>query len=217
MLHPSTAKGTRGWLIFLCLSFLLILQSQELAVPQPSHPTSSTLEDTLLFREGEALFSNGETEKALWRFKKLVTEFPKSSLSNEAKFRMAVCYTRLRRPKDAIRVLEELLSTFLAPPRMVHVFHMLGDNHMELKDPKKALHWYGKGILIPGQPNEELKKKVRFIIDSFDNDETLSEVESLYRGAYAGGYAKLKLIQLAKRRGNEALAQKLGQCGRLFI
>jgi ABC-type branched-subunit amino acid transport system substrate-binding protein len=37
----------------------------------------------------------------------------------------------------------------------------------------------------------------------------LNQIESLYRGAYAGGYAKLKLAQLATRQGNDALTRKL--------
>ena len=39
--------------------------------------------------------------------------------------------------------------------------------------------------------------------------EELNQIESLYRGAYAGGYAKLKLAQLAKRQGNDTLARKI--------
>ena len=93
--------------MILCLFVLLFAQSPVLAQPQP--------EDTLLFREGEVLLSKGETEKALWRFKRLLTEFPKSPLYNEAKFRMGICYTQLKRPKEAIRILNELFSTFLSP------------------------------------------------------------------------------------------------------
>ena len=116
-------------------------------------------DDTSLFREGEILLSKGDTEKALWRFKKLITDFPKSPLFNESKFRMGICYTQLKRPQDAIRILNELLPTFLSPSRMVQVFSLLGSNHLELNDRLTVLHWYGKGILVPGQPNEDLRKK----------------------------------------------------------
>jgi ABC-type branched-subunit amino acid transport system substrate-binding protein len=169
----------------------------------------SLLDDASLFREGEILLSKGDTEKALWRFKKLITDFPKSPLLNESKFRMGICYTQLKRPQDAMRILTELLPTFLSPSRMVQVFSLLGDNHLELKDRLTALHWYGKGILVPGQPNDELKKKMRSIIDTYDSGEELNQIESLYRGAYAGGYAKLKLVRLAKRQGNDTLARKI--------
>jgi branched-chain amino acid transport system substrate-binding protein len=189
------------WNLILCLLVLLFARSPVLAQPQP--------EDTLLFREGEVFLSKGETEKALWRFKRLLTEFPKSPLSNEAKFRMGICYTQLKRPKEAIRILNELFSTFLSPSRMAQILSLLGDNYLELKDPFDGLHWYGKGLLIPGQPQEELRKKVRSIIDSFDTEEELTRIESLYRGAYGGGYAKLKLAQLMKRRGNDLLAKKI--------
>jgi len=180
---------------------LLFIQTIAFAQPQP--------EDTILFREGEVLLSKGENEKALWRFKSLLTDHPKSPLVNEAKFRMGICYTQLKRPKEAIRVLNELFSTFLSPARMVQVFSLLGDNHLELKDRLSALHWYGKGLLIPGQPKEELKKKVRSIIDTYDKEEELKQIESLYRGAYGGGYAKLRLAQMAKRRGYDSLAKKI--------
>jgi branched-chain amino acid transport system substrate-binding protein len=190
----------RGMLI-LCLLLLLFVQTPVLAQSQS--------EDTLLFREGEILLSKGESEKALWRFKRLITEFPKSSLSNEAKFRMGICYTQLKKPNEAIQILNELFSTFLSPSRMIQVFTLLGDNSLELKDPLTALHWYGKGLLIPGQPQEELKKKVRFVIDTFDTEEEFKKIESLYRGAYGGGYAKLKLAQLMKGRGNDFLAKRL--------
>ena len=197
----STSKRCRGWKLSLCFLSLLFAQTPVLAQPQP--------EDTLLFREGEVLLSKGETEKALWRFKRLLTEFPKSPLLNEAKFRMGTCYTQLKRPKEAIQILNELFSTFLSPSRMFQVLTLLGDNSLELKDPLNALRWYGKGLLISGQPQEELKKKVRSIIDTYDTEEGLNQIESLYRGAYAGGYAKLRLAQLMKRRGNDLLAKKI--------
>lgn len=201
MSPPSISKRSRGWVPTLCLLSLLFIQSSALTQPQP--------EDTVLYREGEILLSKGETEKALWRFKRLLTDFPKSSLAHEAKFRMGMCYTQLKRPKDAIRILNELLSTSLSPQRMVQVFTLLGDNHVVLEERLTALHWYGKGLLIPGQAGEDLKKKVRSIIDSYDTDVELNQIEALYRGAYGGGYAKLKRAQLAKRKGNDLLAKRI--------
>jgi branched-chain amino acid transport system substrate-binding protein len=202
MLLPSINQRDRGWKFILVLLFLLLLQNLSFAQP------SSQPDDTSLFREGEILLSKGDTERALWRFKRLTTDFPKSPLLNEAKFRMGICYTQLTRPKDAVRILNELLPTFLAPPRMVQVFTLLGDSYLELKDYLTALHWYGKGLLIPGQPNEELKKRVKSIMDAPETEEELKSIESLYRGAYAGGYAKLKLAQVAKRQGNDTLAKR---------
>jgi ABC-type branched-subunit amino acid transport system substrate-binding protein len=197
---PSIRQGDRGWKFILALLFLLFLQSPSFGQPQPDNAT--------LFREGEILLSRGEAEKALWRFKRLAIEFPKSPLLNEAKFRMGICYTQLKRPQDAIRILNELLPTFLSPSRMLQVFSLLGDNYLELKDRLTALHWYGKGLLVPGQPIEEIRQKVKSILDTSATEEELKSIESLYRGAYAGGYAKLKLAQLAKRQGNETLAKR---------
>ena len=78
-------------------------------------PISLTPDDASLFREGEILLSKGDTEKALWRFKRLITDFPKSPLLNEAKFRMGICYTQLKRPQDAIRILKNF-----CPPSFLH-------------------------------------------------------------------------------------------------
>ena len=179
---------------------LLFLQSPVFA--QPQH------DDMALFKDGELLLSRGETEKALWRFKSVVTDFPQSPLFNEARFGMGICYTRLKRPKDAIRVLNELFQTFLSPSRMMQILTLLGDNHLELKDRLTALHWYGKGLLVPGQPREELKQKVRSTMDASDSEEELKSIESLYRGAYSGGYAKLRLAQMAKRQGSDLVAKR---------
>jgi len=201
MLLPSILRRNNGWKFILALLLLLSLQNPCLAQPQP--------DDSVLFREGEILLSRGETEKAFWRFKRLLTEFPKSPLLNEAKFRLGICYTQLKRPQDAIRTLNELMPTFLSPSRMVQVFSLLGDNYIELKDRSAALHWYGKGLLIPGQPNEELRRKLKSIVDASDTEEELKSIEALYRGAYAGGYAKLRLAQSAKRQGNDVLAKRL--------
>jgi ABC-type branched-subunit amino acid transport system substrate-binding protein len=161
-----------------------------------------------LFKDGELLLSRGETEKALWRFKSVVTDFPQSPLFNEAKFGMGICYTRLKRPKDAIRVLNELFQTFLSPSRMMQVLTLLGDNHLELKDRVSALHWYGKALLIPGQSREELKQKIRSTMDASDSEEELKSIESLYRGTYAGGYAKLRLAHMAKHQGSDLVAKR---------
>jgi branched-chain amino acid transport system substrate-binding protein len=201
MSRPLIRPRDRGWKFILLLLIMILCPQPFFAQPQP--------EDTLLFRDGELLFSKGEVEKALWRFKKIVTDHPQSSLLNEAKFRMGLCYTHLKRPREAIRILNELFPSFLSPARMVHVFSLLGENYLELRDRFSALQWYGKGLLIAGQPQEELKKKVRAIIDTFETEEDLQRTESLYRGAYAGGYAKWRLAQMAKRRGNDLLAKTL--------
>ena len=200
MLPPSTTQRNKGWKFTLLLLFLFFLQSPVFA--QPQH------DDMALFKDGELLLSNGETEKALWRFKSVVTDFPQSPLFNEAKFKMGICYTRLNRPKDAIRILNELFQTFLSPSRMMQILTLLGDNHFELKDRLAALHWYGKGLLITGQPRDELKQKVRSTMDASDSEEELKSIESLYRGAYAGGYAKLRLAQMAKRQGSDLVAKR---------
>jgi len=206
-ISPSIRKleilnhSKQRWRLILCLLLLFVLQSPAVSETQP--------EDTLLFREGEILLSKGQPEKALWRFKRLIDDFPQSSLFNEARFRMGVCYTQLKRHKEAIRIFNELLSTFLSPARMIHVLTLLGDNYFELKDPLTALHWYGKGILVPGQPHDDLKAKVRSIIDGLNKEEELNRVESLYRGSYGGGYAKLRLAQIAKRHGNDLLSKKI--------
>ena len=196
-------KRVREWSLISILFLLFSIQNPVLAQP------SSQSDDASLFREGEILLSKGDPERALWRFKRLTTDFPKSPLLNESKFRMGICYTQLKRPKDAIRILNELFSTFLTPARMVQVFSLLGDNYLELKDRLNALQWYGKGILVPGQPNDDLKNKVRSVIDTYESEEEFNQIELLYRGAYAGGYAKLKLAQLAKRQGNTALTKRI--------
>lgn len=188
-----------------CFLFFFIV------IPGPalSQSRTSASEDSLLFREGEMLFSRGEAEKALWRFKRLITEHPQSPLVNEAKFRMGVCYTELKRHRDAIRILNELLPTFLAPPRMIQIFTLLGDNYLESKDPMNALLWYGKGLLIPKQPREELQRKIRSIIDTIETEEELNQVELAHRGAYAGGYAKLKLAHMVQKMGYDTVARKI--------
>ncbi len=200
MLPSSMTHRFGGRTFILLFLLLLFLQSPAFGQPRP--------DDSALFREGEIFLSRGESEKALWRFKSLTTDFPRSPLFNEAKFRMGICYTRLRRPQDAIRILNELFTTFLSPTRMLQVFTLLGDNYLELKDRLAALHWYGKGLLIPGQANEELKKKVKATMDASNSEEELKSIESLYRGTYTGGYAKLRLAQLAKRQGNDLLAKR---------
>jgi branched-chain amino acid transport system substrate-binding protein len=209
MSHPFNHQKDRplrfraGLTLF--LFFLLLLPNLSSTQIKPSPQP----EDSLLFREGEILFSKGEIEKALWRFKRLTTDYPNSLLFNEAKFRMGICYTRLKRPKDGVRVLNELLNTFLAPARMIQVFTLMGDNYLELKDPFNALHWYGKGLLVQGQLRDELKDRVKSILDTFDTEEALKKVETLYRGAYAGGYAKFRLAQRARQRGDQVLFKKI--------
>lgn len=204
MSYPMPPKRNRGKSLLCALLFLLFIQSLAL-----SQPRSSPSEDSKLFREGELFLTKGEFEKALWRFKSVITEHPQSSLLNEAKFKMGICYTQLKRHKEAIRILNELIPTFLAPPRMVHLFTLFGDNYVELRDRINALLWYGKGLLVTGQPHEELKKKIRSIIETFGTEEELRQIESIHRGAYAGGYAKLRLAQIAMKEGYDSLAKKM--------
>lgn len=190
-------------------ALLFFFLSITLLAPGSSQPRSPVPEDSLLFKEAEALFSKGEIERALWRFRQLTVEYPKSPLFHDARLGMAICYTQLKRPKDAIQTLNNLLPAFSAPARMIQVFTLLGENHLELKDPINTLLWYGKALLLPGTHHDELKKKTRSIIDAFDSEEQLNEVEATFRGAYAGGYAKFKLAQMASKSGHELIAKKM--------
>ena len=137
MLPPSMTHRLGGWKFILLSLLLLFLQSPVSAQPQP--------DDSALFRDGEILLSRGESEKALWRFKSLITDFPQSPLFNEAKFRMGICYTRLRRPHDAIRILNELFTTFLSPSRMVQIFQPAGRQLPRIKGSanRPPLVWEG--------------------------------------------------------------------------
>ncbi len=174
-----------------------------------SQPRSSAPEDSLLLREGEILFARGEIEKALWRFKRLTTDHPRSPLLYEAKFRMAICYTHLQRHKEAIRTLNDLLPASSSTPRMNQIFSLLGDNHLELRDWNNALLWYGKALLLPESPQDELKGKIQSIVNTFDSEEALNQIEITFRGTYAGGYAKFKLAQMAARLGYDLIAKKM--------
>lgn len=168
----------------------------------------SRSDDRALFAEAEDLFTKGEIEKALWRFRRITVDFPASPLYDESRFRMALCYTRLKRPKDALRMLMDLVLTSLAPPRKVEILTLIGDNYLELKDQDSALLWYGKAILSANPPPEELKKKVRSLIDRITTEKELNQIASSYRGAYAGGYAKWRLLQMARSRRDETAARK---------
>jgi len=194
---------TKGVFLGLLIIFLAFHGS---ALTQPIPPPKG---DSALYKEGETLLATGDVERALWRFKRLISDYPRSPLLNEAKFQMAVCYTRLKRHREAIQTLQALLSTLPSPSRMIQGLTLLGDNHLELREWLHALRWYGKGLLIPEQPHEELKKKIRSLIDSLDAEEELNQVESAYRGAYAGGYAKLRLAQMAKKMGYDFIARKM--------
>ncbi|MGQ9509169.1 MAG: penicillin-binding protein activator [Thermodesulfobacteriota bacterium] len=166
-------------------------------------------EEVSLFREGELLYAKGDFQKALWRFNQINQKYPNSYFSGEAKFRIALCYTQLKQPKEAIRVLNELIPTLPSPDRLIQIFTLLGDNSLELKDRIQALYWYGKGLFLSGQPHEALKKKIRALIDATDTEEELIRIEKTFRGAYSGGYALLRLAKMEKNRGNDRRAQKI--------
>lgn len=204
MLLPSVPDGkVRSSYLFILILFLFI-QSFSTAWSQ-----SPLLEETVLFREGESFLEKGDFQKALWRFQQLIRSFPRSPLLEETKFRMALCYTQLKRHREAIQILKELLPGLPPSDRMIQIFTLLGDNYTALKDRLQALHWYGKGLFIPAKSHEELKKKIRELIDQIDHEEELNRIETTFRGAYSGGYAKLRLAKIEKARGNDLRAQKI--------
>lgn len=200
---PFTLEVKRK-LFHFSLFFLLLLQGFYPAWSQPPSP-----EETALFREGEVLLEKGDFQKALWRFQQLIRSSPRSSLLDETKFRIAICYTELKRHQDAIRILKELLDRLPPPDRMIQIFTLLGDNHSRLKDRLQALHWYGKGLFLPEQSHDELKRKIRELIDTIESEEELARIETTFRGTYGGGYAKLRWAKIEKARGNHLQAQKI--------
>ena len=177
-------------------------------VPEPAEEEPR---DVVLFNTGELLFSKEDFANAGLKFRDLIEQFPDSPLANEAKYKLGICYSKVGRYDDSLRLLREVLPHSLSPLRKSMIYSMMAENYSGLGDYFEALRWHIKAMESAEEEaqKEEIWEKIKEIMDHRLSYTQLQEAQFIYQGSPISGYATFMLAQISFEEGDIARSKKL--------
>jgi len=224
--RASTMWLNRGLLVSLiCLIIVSCVPKAKVPVPEkPTEPPIAEVpkpaerekpeeesQDVVLFNAGEVLFSKEDFVNAGLRFRDLINQFPASPLANEAKFKLAVCYSKTGRHEDSLALLKEVLPLSVSPLRKSMIYSAMADNYSGLGDYFEALRWHIKAMETAEEEAQkgEIWQKAKEIIDRRLSVAQLQEVQFIYQGSPISGYAAFRIAQISFEQGDVERSKKL--------
>jgi ABC-type branched-subunit amino acid transport system substrate-binding protein len=176
-------------------------------VPKPKEEPR----DAVLFNMGELLFSQEDFANAGLKFRDLIEQYPDSPLTNEAKYKLGICYAKTGRYEDSLGLLREVLPLSLSPLRKSMIYSIMAENYSGLGDYFEALRWYIKAM---EDAEEEARKgeiwqETKEILDHRLSPAQLQEVQFMYQGTPPAGYAAFKIAQIYFEQGDVVRSKKL--------
>lgn len=148
-------------------------------------------------RIGEVYSKKGEIKEATRYFHAIVKNFPKNPLHSEARYQLALCYSRLGRYDISQAIAEELQRETLPSARVSLIQALIGDNFMGQEKPFEAVTTYLKAI--KGRPDavpvDDIKKKIEYIIHERLSFDQLEKMRQSYWYGYPSGHILYSLAQ----------------------
>lgn len=211
----------RGLLV--SLIFLLALScvpKKKIPVPEkpPEAPQPVEMEkaeeeppDVALFNGGELLFSQEDFAGAGLKFRDLISQYPASALVNEAKYKLAISYSKTGRYEDSLDLLREILPLSVSPLRKSMIYSVMADDYSGLGDDFEALRWH---IMAMESAEEEAQKaeiwlKIKEIMDYRLSTAQLQEIQFIYEDSPISGYATFRIAQILFDEGDLEQSKKL--------
>jgi ABC-type branched-subunit amino acid transport system substrate-binding protein len=167
--------------------------------------------DVVLFNMGELLFSTGDFAGAGLRFRDLISHYPASPLANEAKYKLAISYSKTERYEDSLSLLREVLPLSLSPLRKSMIYSVMADDYSGLGDDFEALRWHIKAMENAEEEaqKEEIWQKIKEIMDYRLSTAQLQEVQFIYQDSPISGYAAFRIAQISFDEGDLERSKKL--------
>lgn len=161
-------------------------------------------------RQGEDLFGQEKFQEAAGVYENILQDFPASPISNDARYRLALCYYHLNQPAKTVRTLRELEGLELPLPRKVKVFFLMAESYLDLDRPLDTLRWYLAALEAADSQDlkAEIQEDIRKVLAEDSSKTELREIAYIYRNTYPAGYAKFLLAQRLFRAGEVELSRQ---------
>jgi len=185
--------------------------SEKVEKPPEGEKPEAEPGDVVLFNMGELLFSQGDFANAGLKFRDLIEQYPASSLLNEAKYKLGICYSHTGQYDDSLRLLKEVLPLSLSPLRKSMIYSAMAEDYAGLGDYFEALRWHIKAMESAEEEpqREEIWQQIKGIMDQRLSSAQLQEVQFIYEGSPISGYATFRLAQISYEEGDVQRSKKL--------
>jgi len=167
--------------------------------------------DVALFNRGELLFSKEDFAGAGLTFRDLISQYPASPLVNEAKYKLAISYSKTGRYEDSLGLLREVLPLSLSPLRKSMIYSVMADDYSGLGDYFEALRWHINAMENAEEEAQkaEIWQKIKEIMDYRLSTAQLQEIQFIYEDSPISGYAAFRIAQISFDEGDLEQSKKL--------
>ncbi len=176
-------------LIFL-LAFLSCGGKKETVLQETRSPEQ-------ILQDGDLLFAQGQYQKALDTYQRLLIFYPTSELDIDAKLRMAECYNKLEKYEQQMDILLQILKENLIPEKVPSIYVQIGKYYEEAArfnpqgadtaDYKTAIDYFNRAIKYE------------------DSNDDWAKAEAKYRMGLV--YAKMGKLELARQAYEKVLME----------
>lgn len=167
--------------------------------------------DVALFNRGELLFSQEDFAAAGLIFRDLISLYPASALVNEARYKLAISYSKTGRYDDSLGLLREILPLSLSPLRKSMIYSVMADDYSGLGDYFEALRWHINAMESAEEEAQkaEIWQKIKEIMDHRLSTAQLEEIQFIYEDSPISGYAAFRIAQISFDEGDLERSKKL--------
>ncbi len=156
--------------------FSIILISSFLLLASCGSKKDVTLQETRspeeLIQDGDLLFAQGNYEKALETYQRLLIYYPTSDLDIETKLRIAQCYNKMEKYEKQMDTLLEILRENLVPEKVPYIYIQIARYYEEAArfnpsgndtaDYETAMKYYKKAIAYKDSKDEKAKSEAKY-------------------------------------------------------
>jgi len=150
-----------------------------------------------ILQDGDLLFAQGQYQKALDTYQRLLIFYPTSELDIDAKLRMAECYNKLEKYEQQMDILLQILKENLIPEKVPAIYVQIGKYYEEsarfnpqgtdTADYKTAIDYFNRAIKYE------------------DSNDDWAKAEAKYRMGLV--YAKMGKLDLAREAYEKVLTE----------
>ncbi|HJT22508.1 MAG TPA: penicillin-binding protein activator [Nitrospira sp.] len=171
-----------------------------------ANPKPDLLDDAYLLLAA-ALYGSQQYGEALKYLQQLQSEFPNSELMDRAKLLLARTHAAMGNPDLAFPILTSIRTLSPDEAAKREAMQVSGDLYLQKKEYLRAIQsWLDEIALSPDDQADEIKTRIRGLINESFDKKTLERVRESYPKSFPGDQASIRLIELYAGRGEDPQA-----------
>jgi ABC-type branched-subunit amino acid transport system substrate-binding protein/predicted negative regulator of RcsB-dependent stress response len=171
-----------------------------------ANPKPDLLDDAYLLLAA-ALYGSQQYGEGLKYLQQLQSEFPNSEVMDRAKLLLARTHAAMGNPDLAFPILSSIRTLSQDEASRREAMQVSGELYLQKKEYLRVIQsWLDEIALSPDDQADEIKTRIRGLIDESFDKKTLERVREAYPKSFPGDQASIRLIELYAGRGEDPQA-----------